>query len=541
MKKKYLIYGFAAVVTAAAVLTACGDGSDEISKILQEESKVITGEPLLSEAETAIRELELRYSKGEFTAEDYLALGQLYQEQGMVRKQRDLLEQSYRLLGDTQAFEQLQTISVNLAEETPAIQEEASLMLQNLQLEEYLDESINLVSSDEWLDTMMPKLYEGKRSYFMQQDGETVLTVEAGYDQSGAPDTSIWHHGAEQVTVLQRTGKTVQFLRTAMTDGVYQGAFEAWICDGGSGDIYHEQGTFTNGMLTGDFTVSVHKGTEGSDLFSLWSNRTGMEYTVYNGNFNEQGMTTLEQPPEKSLQAMVGDTGYSTCIVYAYNEAKNDGLFMGLAEGTDTASFVFGAESMGWKAYPEITVYEPKVTDGENGAADSDETGNGESDGAADGAAGLPDADSTGKTENIPQVRIFDGEIQLYLGGAWVSMGSVKQYEKEDPFQVYEETKQNAPSADTGAENGQQAQAGERMTGSIKNTEETPKTNTPKPSNKKNPGTTKPVTEPTPEPTPEPEPTPSPSPAPSPAPTPEPSPAPNPGGDVDIEWTPDIM
>ena len=78
-----------------------------------------------------------------------------------------MLEQSYRLFDDTEAFDSLQNISVNLAEEDETVQEEAKQMLQNLQLVDYLSDGINQICNDNWMDTMMPKLREGKRNYFL--------------------------------------------------------------------------------------------------------------------------------------------------------------------------------------------------------------------------------------------------------------------------------------------------------------------------------------------------------------------------------------
>ncbi len=219
-------------------------------------------------------------------------------------------------------------------------QEMAELMLQNLELEEYLGESIQLIGTEEWFQTM-----EG--DYSLEKDGQPLLTVQAGITQKGEKFSKVYYFG-EETKVLRKEGEVVQLLRTRMVDGNYQGDFESWTLDGGTGDIYHEKGTFGNGVLTGDYTISIHEGTEGSEVYSLWSNKEGMKYTTYKGQFNEQGISTLKQPNAEKLKALIKDTEYTSCIVYAID--VNDCLFQGFTEGESPENYVFGIENMGWGA-----------------------------------------------------------------------------------------------------------------------------------------------------------------------------------------------
>ena len=116
MRKK-LIYGLLAGSVLAAMLTGCGDGSEESGAGTSSEVAVISPEPALSDTEREILDYELKYNTGEFTMEDYQALAGLYGEAGLIRRQRDMLEESYRLYEDAQAFETLQGLAVNLDEE----------------------------------------------------------------------------------------------------------------------------------------------------------------------------------------------------------------------------------------------------------------------------------------------------------------------------------------------------------------------------------------------------------------------------------------
>ena len=543
-------------VLSAILLGGCGDGSETEGSLNQSQSPEVaevTSQPLLSETERAIYDYETKYQTGTLTAEDYRALAALYRETGRIREQRDMLEQSYRLYDDEEAFALLQDIAVNLAEEDASVVSEAETMLQNLELPEYLDESVNLISTSEWMNTMMPKLYEGQRTYFLKRDGQRVLTIQAGYDETGTAYSNVWYVSADnQLTLLQYQDNTVRLLQAVLADGVYSDAFEAWYVDGTKNVIRHEQGTLANGVLTGDYTAAVYLSelSAASELFSLWSNREGMEYVTFAGNFDEQGRTTLEQPSEDNLAALTEDSESKNCVVYAYDEAKENCLYRILEEGTEPLEYSFDTTMMDFVNYPDLNEYEVEETAQSGEKADGD-------------AAGVQDSAS---------VRIFDGEIQWFNGTRWVSAGSVEQYLLEDPFRAYAQKNENGQSeetSDTSAGQGdtpsESGNAEELGLGTITNA-----TPTPTPTPTKKPATTTVTPTPKPASTPTPTPTPAPAPVPddddddngsdnndsgnnssdnnstpaAPDPTPEP-PADNAGSDsgndTDIEWSPDIM
>ena len=577
MKKKGIygvwIYGTAICAAAATLLAGCGDGSGTDGKSVSSEVGVVTAEPVLSDAERALYDYEQKYASGEFTAEDFQALAGLYAEKGLIRKQRDMLEQSYRLHQDPQAFEALQTIAVNLAEEDAGIAAEAELLLQNLELPEYFAEAIHQLENKSWMDIMMPKLSEGKRNYFLGRDGQAVLSIQVGYDGNGEAFSHIWYLGSEgQVTYLHKAGSIIEVLTTALAEGAYDGAFDLWTLDEGTGNVYREQGTFAKGIFTGDYTMSAHAGTAAGSAFDLWNNRETFAYTDYKGSFDAEGRAAVAQPSEAEMEKLLqGSTGANVGvkgIVYAYAENGKDCLFVSLKEGEEAADYVFSAASTGIQAYPDFAFYEAEEdTDAENGNTGDDEAvGTEKNDGTPSGETA--DGAVSEDVSKIP-VRIFDGEVQLYDGKKWVSVGNVNSLLAEDPFGAYGQQKdeqsagQNQNGNAQNGENGQtgtNAQNGESgtdrfQTGTIEEENTTPPANKPvnKPSNNK-PAVnkpTKPATPPT-TPAPQPAPTPTPDPAPSnpaPAPTPEPSPEPPapqppaaPGeGETDIEWSPDIM
>lgn len=536
MKRKATKFMALAISTVLVTsLTACGDGNGG------EAEDVVTpveAQPMLSELELEILNLETKYNKGEFTGADYLALADAYSRAGDIRKQRDMLEQNYRLYEDADAFSTLQGLSVNLEEETEEIRSRAQEMLNDLELSEYLDESVNLIDSGDWFSTMMPKLKEGQRSYYLERDAQPLFYAQVGYTGEGQRFSKVWYTGSETKRFLSQEGTIIRLVTvtstvvedpasTAGTDttaetadiqdtatpraatpagmDAWNGTFESWSVDCATGSITHEQGTMQKGVLTGDYTCDVHAGEGGLDAFSLWNNREGMEYITYTGSFDSEGKALVEQPSEEIRKKLLEGTDDTDLILYAYDATGENCLWQGTGAEISVADYRFGGELIGLETRPEYTSYEVPETM----AADDNGTGS---------------AGETG-TEK-PQIRIFDGEIQWFDGKYWVSAGNVKEMVKQDPFAVYEENHDTAAPGDTAGTTGgdtTDGNAGQSITGgnttgtaggnknsgTIQKPAATPKPTT-KPSTPK-PGTTKPSATPAPTVTPVPAATPAPA------------------------------
>lgn len=456
MKKRVLCTILLGVL-AGMMLTGCGDGSESVPDSSQ--AMQVTGEPVPSDAELGIMNYENMYSEGTMTAEDYKALARLYGEAGRVREQRDMLEQCRRLYQDQEAFELLQGIAVNVAEESKEVRDQADILFQAFDIPEYLGDGINAMITDAWFSTMMPKLKEGKRSYFQQKDTQSpCLYVEAGYGADGLPYGSAWYVTAEgKVTSLYKSGTMLRWVQTSLVDGTYQGAFESWLCIGATGDIYHETGTLEQGQLAGEYTAQVHTGEAASDLFSLWNNREGMEFTSYTGSF-EAGHAAAEQPSEAARKKALGEDTQGDLVAYAYDEAKENYLFVTVEGAADAAAYAFDTAALGLAAYPGFTYYEApegSLQDMTEGGENAGASGT-ENSGAADGGtAQSPDAEAAG--DAAPRIRIYDSEIQWFDGKKWTALGTVGSYQLEDPFRIYAEEK---AAADAALENQEQSGAG---------------------------------------------------------------------------------
>lgn len=507
-----------------------------------------------SELEGQIRELEQRCGTPDFTREEYLTLAELYGRNGQVKKQRDILEICFLLFKDSGAGEQLQQLTVNVSEEESGIQEQMARLEQNLSIAEYVNEAVSMLHGEEWLKTMMPRLNQGTRGYY-QELADGSLYVRTGYDEGGAAYTQVQRLQGNQLTVLLQTSESVQLLETGVADGSYDGVYESWTVLASSGDVIRENGNFRSGVLTGDYTAQIRWGRSADDLLSLWNMREDMEMTTYNGNFGEEGISTMEQPGEGQLQVTHGGSEAGSVIVYAYDGGKQNYLFVNKKESDRAENYIFTAQAMGMPVLETYTAYEPK----------------------ADQGAIAPGEVSPGGTIDLArlQVRVFDGNIEVYDGTGWINMGAAKDYIAADPL---------AANQDAGSQPGNNSTAGEAGSSKIasiyanRGGGQIASAATPKPAGKPTapvtpvtpagptvPVTptvpTAPVTPVNPDPAPgnpdpapsnpdpapsNPDPAPSnPDPAPQPEPTPEPAPAPTDppitGGDSDVEWSPDMM
>lgn len=484
--KKITILAAGMFTGAAMVLTGCGDGSGQ-----EERGRgTLEAQPMLSSLEAEIVNLETKYSEGELTGEEYLILAKDYNESGRVREERDLLEQSYRLYDDAEAFQLLQTLTVNLVEEEPQLKQTAETLSASLTQEDTLGEAIQILTGEEWFRTMMPKLREGQRSYYLDSDSKLYLQV--GYGDDGTEDTKAWYTAGERSIFLQNTENT---LKIVICTG---DAIESYYLDAGTGSVTREQGTMKNDVLTGDYTCDIYSGEAFVDLYSLWNSRGDLEYTTYQGKFDDVGQTLVKQPGEAELKKLLEGSGYQKAVLYAYDADASRCLWQGL-DGEDTVeSYSFGVDMLGLQSIPEYTAYEAQPMAEQN----VEETSGAGADGAEPGSSETADS--------IARVRVFDGEIQWYDGKYWVSAGKAADLIQEDPFLAYEEREKpygtqaaSAQSAEGGSSAGEiKVAAGNKNVGTI-----TIESNKPAVDNKNKTGTTttaKPAATPKPSATPQP-------------------------------------
>ena len=553
MKKRKILSLWGACILATA-LVACGDGSDNTYKPIH-----VVGEPIEpteeSSAEqeqvveeTTVQVLEEKYAAGNFEEADYKTLARLYVEENRLLEARDTLEVCYSLNKDAESYAMLQELTVNAAEEE-AMAQQLDLLIQNLNTPEYANESLSMLFSDEWFYAMMPRLSEGKRSYYRELN-DTTLYVEVGYNELGQKYTSIWKQNADEVMIIQQTPNTLQQVVTGLKNNQYQGEFESWLCIAPTGDVFHEQGTFAQGAIVGEYKADVKWGKAPSDIMALWSMRETMDFTEYSGDFDGLGYTTLPQLQESNKGTLNGNTSDGNIVVYAYEKDYKSYLSMNIGTGL-WENYQFTNASLGLADSPDYSVYNP-VQEGIN--------------------SGLISSDSIGAVPGEGE----EPQEDLRVEEAYQGRGGGKIKGEFNPDATPTATPTAAPTATprpTATPTAAPTATPKPTATPTAAPTATPKptatptpepTATPKPTATPTPAPTatpkptatptaaptatpKPTATPTPAPTATPKPTATPTPAPTatptPAPTATPTPAPtNPpsGGDTDVEWSPDL-
>lgn len=426
MKKKKIIAVFVALLMFIMVVVSCSDADpnvidedifDEGEDTREFDESVEQSEPI--EAQAMLSELErnmVHYQilvQTEGTAENYLRLASLYNEAGMIRKQRDLLEQSYRIYHDEDAFLILQSIVVNLSEESALILDKVLRAVEFFNINAYHSNIVELVTSEDWFMSLMPNLGEGKRNYYFENTTDGSITfVEVGFDalNENAPYTRMWHYTPvnDDVVYLFQSGNMFKLIQTKMIDNTFDGEFSLWLCVVNGDTIYHETGTFRSGVIVGEFVSRVHSTSEHSDLISLFSFRDYFEYEVYLGNFNEYGETIITPPSGVS----------DSQIAYALSEDGGKFLFYAISDYEDRDGFIFDYSFLGLMRFPNFETYTP-----------------------------LPLATLHGDVTldlSQVQIRVFDSVIQWFDGEMWHNAGSVMELLASDPFRSTMITVNNA-------------------------------------------------------------------------------------------------
>ena len=453
MRNKIVMLSFALTMTFS--LTAC---TVDLSPLMghREDTEIVEveAEVLLTENQKEIKRLEQVYASGEFESADVMNLARLYREEGFVKKSRDIYEVAYRIYEDEQALAELSKITVNLLEEDEEIVAAVEGFVMNMKTPEYFGEAIYSLFSEEWFDTMMPKMPVGQRSYYLEgvkveepiteEDGEgqvsipeaevpstdtavaslcgigagEMLRITVSYDEDGSQNGKVFLENNGALTMISKDKAQLQVMQTGIENENYSGAFTAWTLSVETGEIIREDGTFADGKYVGDYEISIFPGYGQSDLLSLWNMRESMDMTTYYGNFGEDGVSTLEQQGDNEV------------IIYAYTEDGKGYLSIPApmdenGSPVEMTNYSFGASTFGLPDIPMVEKYDiAKEVSTMIMGADSIPT--------------IKPTEEPKVSVSDLQVRVFDGEVQVFDGTKWTSFGSVEKMASEDIIAIKE-------------------------------------------------------------------------------------------------------
>ncbi len=273
MRKRLISGWMTAILVFSLGLTGCGDGSNEF----------VIGDSVISDEE------ETEYSEPETSVET------VSENAPFAAAQAQESEPEGKRLYYTGEMTE---------EEEEAALEMLTTMYQNLELPEYYGEGIHMITDDVWYDTLAVSLPEGCRSYEFKEDGVTLLTVQIGIDISGQTYTNISIRGEDDVLLLKQGGSVVQLTLAEIEENAYHGSYERWQIDSATGEIRQEQGTYTKGVLTGEYKVAVREGTGEGEPFDLWNMRENFEYETTVTTYDQEGNEVTPTPtPAPTPQA----------------------------------------------------------------------------------------------------------------------------------------------------------------------------------------------------------------------------------------------
>ena len=371
-------------------------------------------------SDTEIQMLKFQYLEETvgISKEEYLALADLYKEVGLVKEERDILEKAYRLFEDEAVLTKLESIAVDITEETAEIQ---SLIL-GIESEETL---LKLLEREDFEDIFLPKLYDGKRTYIKTENGKIVLLLEVG-----AKDVSVYGVFGEKGIAVSKD----DYILTSMSmdcssdSDVYSllnsnqnGAFTKTTVDLYNGSFSIEKGELKNGKLNGDLSVTAGSFDSYNLTFSeVIAKIPEMNSTEYIGCFDENGKVAGEASTADMQETLSLSLGKDV-LVYAYSLDKKKCLY----KEVTSKDFTFGTEFFEISQAKKVAAYEVKDKSGYSTELVKEM---------------MSDTIQT-VSEETEKVRVYDGEVQYFDGKKWVSCGTIDDLSSKDPFAPYEEKK----------------------------------------------------------------------------------------------------
>ena len=252
------------------------------------------------------------------------------QKQPLTEKEkRDEKEWEQLLDYTAERQAELAEIVVDLSEESEEIQAMGQNVLKAL-TEGQTGLALEMVTSSEWMETMLPGLLIGQRNYTWEEGSESgSITVIS--DELGQAYTKIFTAPGNVLEVTADQIRLTNCEETAQAAGNF-------VCESmelQSGSYRKVEGSFAEGgVLQGILQVSVASLDLSGGIASGWDRR-GEELTVYEGEFDEAGHTLVETP--KQLK----DAGKTA---YAVKKENKSGLYLTVDGAED---MIFTADLLG--------------------------------------------------------------------------------------------------------------------------------------------------------------------------------------------------
>ena len=365
------------------------------------------------------------------TKDEYMTLASLCEENGMVKAKRDVLEDAYRLFQDPEILEECENISVNGLEESDEVVKLLDTVLTGMATGTGdLSGAIDALETDEAFETLMPKLKEGRRTYFYEEDSEPYFVLTAGFNESGEKvlEAYFFDKNTKTCYVLSKVSNSVTYYKEAgefenlydVFNKTSSSTFEKLTVDSYSGVMKKETGSIKEGKLVGDYeaVVAYFDNYANDKVSTLIKNIDNYSKVVFKGVFDENGKPSVEALSDKNIEKLVKTEDGKTAIAYAYTEDLLKCLYKEVSvEEKDTVSF--DKTELSIPVYPQIVRSDySKAIENNKKLLDARKSINEIGDGKQ-------------------LVKVVDSKIMIYLDGEWVEYGNLSDLASEDPFREY--------------------------------------------------------------------------------------------------------
>jgi hypothetical protein len=439
MMKKEKALALVTAISASLVLSACVNPFEAtvhrgdkglFNSANDNQSGAATSTNIDDELKEVLALMQKETAEG-LTKEEYMTLASLCEEKGMMKAKRDVLEDAYRIFQDPEILEECEDISVNGLEESDEVIALLDAVLTGMSTGTGdLSEAIDAIEEDKSFETLMPKLKEGRRTYFYEEDSEPYFVLTVGFNENGEKTLEAYFFDKNTKTcyVLTKVSNSVTYYKEAgefeslydVFNKASSSTFEKLTVDSYSGVMKKETGSLKDGKLFGDYEVvfSYFDNYAKDKTSVLIKNQEDFTKVVFKGTFDENGKPTVEALSDKNIEKLVKTGDGKTAIAYAYTEDLQKCLFKEVSADEKDNVF-FEKTELSIPSYPKIDRYDyAKAIENNKKLLDARKP-----------------ATKVGDGEQL--VKIVDSKIFVCLDGEWIEYGNLSDIEGEDPFLKY--------------------------------------------------------------------------------------------------------
>ena len=344
MRKPFFIFPLMILTVSAVAFTACGEpdtsqNSSTVPESVYEQPSTPTPTPTPAPSTGPSTEEELRdaiaklgaaedttpqrqdyyeklYAMDLFGEEDYLALAQIYANQGNWEQQRSMLSKVLRLYPSREYAQMLSDIVIRGDSSDQTLAALAGQIIPALEQQD-AQALLGLIQNTQWRQ-VFPETLDGIETKVHYTDNGGVLQIFT----DGLTAELTWHTASGGFFLCRNDSAGTLLLSAFLENNAYNGPFSASCLDPSGAELKFVQGTLSGGVCIDRLTIR-YQGTE------------------YQGTFDNAGKTEEEQLKEvlqKGGVLYAYDTKQKTYLYQqdtTVEEFRIDTAFLGLPEYTE--------------------------------------------------------------------------------------------------------------------------------------------------------------------------------------------------------------